>query len=305
MAWRNVTPFSLGDSMKGLTHEQSKQLKNDIVEYRKQGHYIRECCEHFNVKTSYVYLACKGINYPWKYDTETMSNAAKEQNKDKRANPETAIKHICASAPWCEYVDGYTTWGCYVNVKCKRCGSVVNISFTTLRQGKSKCPACEQKEKELKAKAKDKAKETKRIEKIRNAKYEQIALKVCECCGKLFTDKRRSTFCSDECCKRALNARQKDKRIRKIKSIKRDKGITLERLYQKSNGVCALCGSVCDWSDYIITDSKTFIANNRYPSIDHIIPLSKGGTHTWDNVQLACRICNSKKSNAVYPPIAQ
>ena len=33
------------------------------------------------------------------------------------------------------------------------------------------------------------------------------------------------------------------------------------------------------------------------PSIDHIIPLAKGGTHTWVNVQAAHFLCNSKKSH--------
>lgn len=32
-------------------------------------------------------------------------------------------------------------------------------------------------------------------------------------------------------------------------------------------------------------------------TIDHIIPRSKGGDHTWDNVVAACNPCNSKKSD--------
>ena len=46
-----------------------------------------------------------------------------------------------------------------------------------------------------------------------------------------------------------------------------------------------------------MTEEGYFIAGNSYPSIDHIIPVSRGGTHTWDNVQLAHRYCNSIKSN--------
>ena len=34
-----------------------------------------------------------------------------------------------------------------------------------------------------------------------------------------------------------------------------------------------------------------------YPSIDHIIPMSKGGGHIWSNVQVAHIICNSIKSD--------
>ena len=29
--------------------------------------------------------------------------------------------------------------------------------------------------------------------------------------------------------------------------------------------------------------------------VDHIVPLTRGGTHTWDNVQLLCRTCNASK----------
>lgn len=33
------------------------------------------------------------------------------------------------------------------------------------------------------------------------------------------------------------------------------------------------------------------------PELDHVIPLSKGGTHTWGNVKCACRKCNGAKSS--------
>ena len=32
-------------------------------------------------------------------------------------------------------------------------------------------------------------------------------------------------------------------------------------------------------------------------NLDHVIPKSRGGTHTWDNVVAACRRCNSKQEN--------
>lgn len=32
-------------------------------------------------------------------------------------------------------------------------------------------------------------------------------------------------------------------------------------------------------------------------TIDHLIPRSKGGTHTWENVVAACKQCNSRKDD--------
>ncbi len=32
-------------------------------------------------------------------------------------------------------------------------------------------------------------------------------------------------------------------------------------------------------------------------NLDHVIPRSRGGEHTWENVVAACRRCNSKKEN--------
>jgi 5-methylcytosine-specific restriction endonuclease McrA len=36
---------------------------------------------------------------------------------------------------------------------------------------------------------------------------------------------------------------------------------------------------------------------SRAENVDHVIPRSRGGTHTWENVVACCRRCNSKKEN--------
>lgn len=69
-----------------------------------------------------------------------------------------------------------------------------------------------------------------------------------------------------------------------------DDSITLAALYRKSNGVCTICGEPVD-----VTDINDGHIGRRYPTLDHIVPLSKGGTHTWDNVQLAHMSCNAGK----------
>lgn len=32
-------------------------------------------------------------------------------------------------------------------------------------------------------------------------------------------------------------------------------------------------------------------------NVDHVLPRSRGGTHTWENVVAACRPCNTRKEN--------
>lgn len=90
------------------------------------------------------------------------------------------------------------------------------------------------------------------------------------------------------------------KRENRIKGNgKTDKDITLKKLYQRDNGICYLCGKPCDYEDYKRSDKGAFIAGKLYPSIDHVKPLSHGGTHTWDNIRLAHMICNSHKRDKV------
>jgi len=49
---------------------------------------------------------------------------------------------------------------------------------------------------------------------------------------------------------------------------------------ERDDGICGICLDDVDPFDY---------------TIDHIVPHSKGGEHSYDNVQLAHRVCNSRK----------
>lgn len=94
------------------------------------------------------------------------------------------------------------------------------------------------------------------------------------------------------CCKisRAReNVRKRDKKNKvsrrqdyraAINNIQSDKGITLDALYKRDNGICQICGK---W------------VQPKHASIDHIHPVSRGGTHTWDNIQLSHVKCNKSK----------
>lgn len=62
-------------------------------------------------------------------------------------------------------------------------------------------------------------------------------------------------------------------------------------LIDRDNGQCQLCGHTIDLA-------LTF-PHPRSASIDHRIPLSKGGEHSMANTQLSCLVCNMRKSDRI------
>jgi 5-methylcytosine-specific restriction endonuclease McrA len=47
-----------------------------------------------------------------------------------------------------------------------------------------------------------------------------------------------------------------------------------------------------------VRDASTCVyCGSSATSIDHVVPRSRGGTHTWDNVVAACRRCNHTKAD--------
>jgi len=140
--------------------------------------------------------------------------------------------------------------------------------------------------------------EVKRIEKEFYKKAHTVE-RECVICGSLFycLDKEVNRTCSHECsreyARRKRNFRA-DNRINDSNLV--DTDITLKKLYKRDNGICHLCGGYCDWDDYEITDGA-FITKDNYPSIDHVVPLSLGGKHQWENVRLAHFKCNYQKGN--------
>jgi hypothetical protein len=52
-------------------------------------------------------------------------------------------------------------------------------------------------------------------------------------------------------------------------------------IYRRDNNKCQYCGAT------------------KALTIDHVIPKSKGGKDTWDNLVVACSSCNSKKGDTL------
>lgn len=131
-------------------------------------------------------------------------------------------------------------------------------------------------------------------------KIHTIVEKECKYCGTLFQcfDYDASVCCSAECKKRR-EYRKRDKRIPKEQII--DTDITLLRLFKRDHGVCWICGVLCNWEDKGTTDRGGIRYGKTYPSQDHVVPVSRGGLHSWDNVRLAHWQCNADKSDSLFP----
>ena len=120
----------------------------------------------------------------------------------------------------------------------------------------------------------------------------------CHECGDYFVGDRQQfynagsngrTYCSDRCAKRY------SARLRRV----REKEAFVEHIntcdvFADDDLICQLCGEPTvphDWSEGWHPLAAT---------IDHIVPLAKGGKHERANVQTAHALCNSLKSDESY-----
>jgi 5-methylcytosine-specific restriction endonuclease McrA len=217
-------------------------------------------------------------------------------------------------------------------LKCLKCGQVFERAASNLHKGVN-CPYCvadarrieqeaktivkrtEHEEREAEQKAKREEREKKHLERLNE-------LHACKVCGGSYTIlqymgsigtryERDSGFCSKRCrevCKKEREKSRKKKMrengtrscVKHYTRAKRlglpvESGISLKKLIERNGTTCAICGLPC----YYYGDCRS----DLYPSIDHIIPLGndpdKKGGHTWANVQVAHRICNSNKRHYV------
>lgn len=77
---------------------------------------------------------------------------------------------------------------------------------------------------------------------------------------------------------------------KKIKSHER------KWLFEKFNYSCQICKIQFEIPENY-NGARTIIQNEIWIEIDHIIPISKGGSDLLSNKQILCNVCNSKKYN--------
>ncbi len=107
------------------------------------------------------------------------------------------------------------------------------------------------------------------------------------CLVSFVTTYTRKVYCSKRC--------TADRRLKNYRKRARVLGLEYEsinvyRVFDRDGWRCQLCGK----------DTPPHRRGTRYPNapeLDHRVPMSKGGGHTYANVQCACKACNQAKGN--------
>jgi len=68
---------------------------------------------------------------------------------------------------------------------------------------------------------------------------------------------------------------------------KKGENINRVEVYERDNWKCQICG--------FMIDSSLRFPNPLAATLDHIVPLALGGTHTYENVGTAHAFCNFQK----------
>lgn len=114
----------------------------------------------------------------------------------------------------------------------------------------------------------------------------------CSACPAVIDKRKRqdSRFCSVECQKAAITHLRRAARL----------DVAAENI--SPAGVVARCGTDCGICGEPIDMALTRPDLMSF-SIDHLVPLSRGGTHTYDNVGPSHLLCNMKKGDRPLVPM--
>ncbi len=221
------------------------------------------------------------------------------------------------------FSDGLVSAKRRVNIECQNCGEIFS---RVPKYWNYECPECGESATRRKEREEEQARieeERKRLQQekeererleIQRIYNKQFEKQICKECGKEFTlfeyrklvgshHVEHTVYCSQECRanwnrkKRRENNKTRGKHLKRARKYKceYESGITIKKVVARDGLTCAICGEPCNFND------KTYGNGSGpyYPSIDHVIPLSKGGGHTWNNVQIAHIICNALKNDKV------
>jgi len=120
--------------------------------------------------------------------------------------------------------------------------------------------------------------------------------RLCSCkqCGVQYTSIRKAAgaYCSKRC---TLKYAKKNREHIARSSRKIGGGFSDVDVFKAAKWKCKICG--------IKVHQATGQHSETQATIDHIVPMSRGGLHVWGNVQCACQRCNASKSDKIERPV--
>lgn len=87
---------------------------------------------------------------------------------------------------------------------------------------------------------------------------------------------------------------RRHKRRMQLNSLGFDRSVTRSELRRVDGELCSYCER-----KMAFTQEGEYRWRPDYANLDHIIPVSAGGTHTWENCALACARCNLSKGASI------
>ena len=298
---------------------------DEAMAYYVAGHTVAETAEKFGVPESQINNSVKKRGLT---NGRQWGEISDEQRERQRYEAEQRLIERLDMLGF-DYLGGFTVMTEKVTIKCRTCGDVFERTADFAMHGNLICKKCEhemalirQEKRRIVRRAEVERRRAER-EAVRLARslepsaYQQSRMALlddthtCKVCGNEYTLReymestgsryyRDSGYCSAECRDAHLKERAKIYRRGRRDSHKHravkfgcayDSSVTLAKLIKRDGLRCALCGKMCDPNDH----SWSEYSGPMYPSIDHIVPMSKGGGHVWNNVQVAHIICNSEK----------
>lgn len=171
-----------------------------------------------------------------------------------------------------------------ITIKCVKHGKIV----TTLEKIKNRyhaCPTC--------------SKEYSYLEKVKNqhARFISATHKECVDCKKVFErsefqhDKRGKILARCPKCNTAYQTERNWKHVakRRVTKIKvYVEQVINTKVFERDNWKCVKCG---------VKVQTKHVHKANAANVDHIVPISLGGPHSYSNVQTLCGRCNKSKGN--------
>lgn len=298
---------------------------DEAMAYYVAGHTVAETAEKFGVSKSQINGAVKkrGLTNgrQWGEPSDAYKEAVRKDAEHRLIERLDVLGF--------DYLGDFTVMAEKVTIKCRACGDTFERTADFAMRGNLICRKCEHEKalirqekrrivRRAEAERRRAEREAARLARsLEPSAYQKSRMALldethtCRVCGNEYTLReymestgsryyRDSGYCSAECrdahlkerTKISHKGRQDSHRHRAVKfGCVYDSSVTLAKLIKRDGLRCALCGEMCDPKDH----SWSRYSGPMYPSIDHIIPMSKGGGHVWNNVQVAHIICNSEK----------